>query len=193
VFRQGNEFGIGATVVQASENARQVGVYGLAQGLGALAQKGRFAREDLAQDGAQAEHVRTLIDTLDLAARLFGGHVARRAAGRLAHHRIVHPDQGAGLRSLTLPARQHQRQAPVQHDHFAERPENNVGRLQVAVDDAAAVGVGKRLAHLQERPEQVLQRRRRGLPMVAGDGLGEGASLDETHGVERPCADWSIS
>jgi hypothetical protein len=44
-----------------------------------IAGERRLARQDFAQDGAQAEDVAALVEVLDLAARLLGGHVRRRA------------------------------------------------------------------------------------------------------------------
>jgi hypothetical protein len=52
------------------------------------------------------------------------------------------------------------------------------------VDHAAAVGVGDRLAHLQEGLQQPAEGERvRRAGVVRRDGLGQGLALDEAHGV----------
>ena len=79
--------------------------------------------------------------------------------------------------SSAIPAGQVLGQAPVHHLHFAEGPDHDVGRLQVAVDDAATVGEADRLADLRERLEQ--PRPVGGLHLV-----GQGLPGDEFHGQE---------
>ena len=76
-----------------------------------------------------------------------------------------------------FPAGQVLGQAPVHDLHFAEGADHDVGRLQVAVDDAPAVGEADRLAHLRERLEQ--PRPVGGLHLV-----GQGLAGDELHGQE---------
>ena len=73
---------------------------------------------------------------------------------------------------------------PVHHLHFAEGPDHDVGRLQVAVDDPVGVGVADRLAELLEDGQE-------SPPVVAGVGavleeVLEGAALDQLHGQKRP-------
>jgi hypothetical protein len=75
-------------------------------------------------------------------------------------------------------------ESPVHDEHLAERPDHDVRGLQVAVNHPAGVGVGHRLAGLQEDAQQ-----RR--PVVVGprpraEQLGQGAALDQLHGEERP-------
>ena len=45
------------------------------------------------------------------------------------------------------------RDAPVHHQHLAERPHHDVLGLQVAVDHAVGVGEGDRLADAQEEAQ----------------------------------------
>ena len=72
----------------------------------------------------------------------------------------------------------HQRQAPVHHQHFAKTAQHHVFGLQVAMDDSAGVGEGNGIAYLH--PDfQVL---RHGLP---GDDPIPGSSLDVLHRVEE--------
>jgi hypothetical protein len=104
----------------------------------------RLAREDLAQDGAQPEHVAALVEAVHLAARLLGRHVGRRAQGLpgvgLAPRGVTpqRADGGErGLRVLCGPVAvagaEHLGQAPVHDLHLPEIPHHHVGRLQVAV------------------------------------------------------------
>ncbi len=124
---------------------------------------GRLAREDLAQDRTEAEHVRALVHVLDLAERLLGRHVGERAHDRArdglgalalrAHggDRSQIGRDGAGRALVGDPAsREHLREAPVEHLHLTEGADHHVGRLQVPVDHAARVGVANRLADLLE-------------------------------------------
>ena len=84
-------------------------------------------------------------------------------------------------------------QAPVEHDRFAVVAQDDVLRLQVAVNDAARVRVGQRLAHIHE---DIQQPRQRQLVFVAGsqllvlptERLRERFALDQLHRVERPAA-----
>jgi hypothetical protein len=72
-------------------------------------------------------------------------------------------------------------EAPVDDDGLAELADEDVGGLEVAVDDALAVGVGDRLGD----GEHVGQERRgvRG-GLAPADEVGEGAPGDELHRVE---------
>ena len=79
---------------------------------------------------------------------------------------------------------QHLGQAPVHDLDLAERADHDVGRLQVAVDDAVGVGVADRLADLLEhRQEPAAVGRRVGPP---SEQVVEGLALDELHRQERP-------
>ena len=77
-----------------------------------------------------------------------------------------------------FPAGQDLGQAPVHDLDLAEGADHDVGRLQVAVDDAPAVGEADRLADLLERLQQ--PRPVGGLHLV-----GQGLPGDELHGQER--------
>ena len=76
------------------------------------------------------------------------------------------------------------RKSPVHDLHLAERADHDVGRLEVAMHDAAGVGVGHRLAHLLEGGDE---------PPAVGRRVGprpqqllESFPLDELHGQIRP-------
>jgi hypothetical protein len=86
----------------------------------------RPAREALVEDGPQRVHVRRGADVLDLPRSLFGGHVRRRSHDRAG------PRQADVVEALG--------QAEVSHLRLAVGGEQDVGRLQVAVDHALVVG-----------------------------------------------------
>jgi hypothetical protein len=111
---------------------------------------------------AQRVDVRARVHALDLAARLLGRHVGRRAddaaldgaelvllalpaleAGDAGRARVDADVLGVGLADEP-------RQAPVHHEDLAEAPDHHVARLQVAVDHALRVGVAHRLRELEQ-------------------------------------------
>ena len=159
----------------------------------------RLAGEDLAEDRAQARRRRPArrpgrprrgpargpcrpgVPRTDAGLR----QVRVRAAPRRGDH--ASPRRGslpAVASSATPPSRQDLGQAPVHHLDLAEAADHHVRRLQVAVDHAAGVGVGHRLAdRLEDRqePGQVVGRRRAGREQV-----GQRLPLDQLHGEVRP-------
>jgi hypothetical protein len=150
---------------------------------GAPARPGRAPGEEVVEDGPEGPDVGPLVHRL--APRLLGRHVLRSA-----HHRAH--DGGAGARGgrsavpllVGAGAPEVLGEPPV-HDHgLPERPDEDVGRLQVAVDDALAVGVGDRLRHRDEVGQEGEPRAERGaLP----EQRLQRPALDELHGVEgRP-------
>jgi hypothetical protein len=73
-------------------------------------------------------------------------------------------------------------EAPVDHDGLAERADEHVGGLEIAVDDALAVGVRDRVGHGDHvRQEGQALARRWGV----ADDVVERAARDELHRVER--------
>lgn len=81
-------------------------------------------------------------------------------------------------------------QAPVDDQSLAEPPQHHVVRLQVAVQHAAAVGVGDHLADGDEPAQQPAELNRRrvgpGMPLVIGlNDLAEAVVAQEPHGVKR--------
>ena len=196
--RQPHQLRVGVARVEACPRVRQVGPLRLAVDLGRGPSRERgLAGEDLAEDRAQREDVRPLVQRVQLAPGLLGRHVRRRAEHR-ADPRIQplrfaaqRPDGGgavAGAEHPLLvghaPLVEHLGQAPIHDLHLAERPDHDVRRLQVPVDDPSAVGVGHRLADLLEDREELhpiliraparLQQRR------------QGAAPDELHRDEQP-------
>ena len=89
-----------------------------------FAVEGHLAREELVEDDPEEKDVRPAVDGLAL--DLFGRHVAQRPDGRpgLGHRRLFHPGDSEvgdiGLSGLV---------------------DQDVGRLDIAVDDAEAVGI----------------------------------------------------
>ena len=92
--------------------------------------EGRASLQQVVQRAAQTIDVRADIDRVAVVA-LLGGHVVERA------------EKLAGRRDLSFPTRiVHQpRQAQVEHLHLAGRREHQVGRLDVAVDQAVFMDV----------------------------------------------------
>ena len=62
------------------------------------------------------------------------------------------------LPRVTWGAGQHLGQPPVHHLYFAVRPDHNVRRLQVAVDDIPTMGKCERLADLSEDLDDSIRR-----------------------------------
>ena len=100
------------------------------------------------------------------------------------------PGSDAGLR----PA-QRLGQAPVDDQRLAVLADDDVARLDVAVQHAAGMGVVDGVADVDEPPQQLRrasERRAAGrvpaacVAMEAFDGLLEAVALDESHRVERP-------
>ena len=159
--------------------------------------EGRRAGEDLAEDRAQGEDVGPLVDQVDLAPGLLGGHVARRAQHRAGVGQVRvraaprRRDQRLLGRLLAGPriigdtaARQDLGQAPVHHLDLAEAADHHVRRLQVAMDHAAGVGVGHRLAMAAKIDRN---RGRSSAGSRAGrEQVGQRPPFHQLHGEERP-------
>ena len=85
-------------------------------------------------------------------------------------------------------------QAPVDDQRLAVLADDDVGRLDVAVEHAAAVGVVDRVADVDEPPQELAQRQRaparvvlqRRVGVEAGDGVLEAVAADEPHRVVGP-------
>ncbi len=154
-----------------------------------------FAREDLEQDRTERVDVCGGRDVA--AAHLLRRHVPwraeDRALGRVAvlavdglilhhHHRRGRPEAIG----------EHARHAPIDHIDLAEVAEHDVRGLEIAVNHAARVRELDREAHVDERPEERLDRRaiREPLPQsLAGEALhGE---VRATLGVGAELVDWN--
>jgi hypothetical protein len=78
---------------------------------------------------------------------------------------------------------EHLGEAPVDNLHFAERSDHHIRRLEIAVHDAARVGVGHGLAHLLEHAEESALILRRLAARV--EQRSECLALDQLHREER--------
>ena len=82
-------------------------------------------------------------------------------------------------------------QAPVEHDHLAVAAEHHVFGLEIAVDHPPRVRIADRLTDLDERLEQLplqlepVRRLARAAAMELGNGVAQGLTPHETHGVKR--------
>ncbi len=118
------------------------------------------------------------------AAQLFGGGIGRRQRAAVVAGQGA---RGVGFEQLG--------DAVVEQLGDVAASDHQVGRLDVAVYEQAAMGVGHRVAHLQEQREarggRRLRAREVGVPGLAvdvlegekGNALGIGAGIDEAHDV----------
>ncbi len=201
VAGDGDQLGVGAAGVQAGAGVGQVAQRRLAEDLArGAAEEGRAAGEDLAEDRAQREDVGALVDPVALAAGLLGGHVGRRAHHRAGARQAGVAGAAAGRgddRLLAIePCRPSSSSTTPPRGRTLARPQSitwtspkdadhDVGRLQVAVDHAAGVGVGDGLGDgLEDRQEAG--------PVVVGavarssSNSRQGVALDQLHGEEGP-------
>jgi len=155
------------------------------------------AGEQPIQDRPQAVDVGQRIDFGVLAQRLFGRHIGGRSqdlAGlSLDPGGSVPTGHGLLLLGQFLRPVQKLGQPPVQHDDFAVLAEHHVGRLQVAMNDAPRVGIGDRVADVDDRLQQPpeFESRRRARPallVVRFDGVAQRLAVDKPHRVERVSA-----
>src|SRR5690606_25602545 len=103
----------------------------------------------------------------------------RRFAGRQ-----VEPQRGVAQRRLNL--RNVERESPVAEQYLAERSDEHLRRLQIAMHDTTAVRKGDGIGHLNERREMARQELRRGQAMpVVAEELVPRLALDEFHREKR--------
>ena len=131
----------------------------------------RLAHEHFVQHGAEGIDVAAGIDG-PLAHRLLGRHVLRRA------------EREAGLRHASAARALHREgDAKVGHQRVAA-VEEDVLRLDVAVDDALRVRVGKRIGHLVRNAHGVVNRQL----LVAHQAIAQRLAVNERHHVEQEAA-----
>ena len=154
----------------------------------------RAAAQQVVQRRPEAVDVAPRADLLQPPGRLLRRHVGRRADG-LAGLRLDGAAAAAEvqrrLAGLDLRLAGHLRQAPVHDQRLPVLAEHHVAGLQVAVQHAAAVGVGDRLADVHEAAQQLAEGDRVEAPAAGVEGVRgvlEGVAPDEPHGVIRPAA-----
>ena len=151
----------------------------------------RLERDQLEQDRAERVDVRARSDPAGVD-DLLGCHVARRAEQRVGARHVVRAtgraalDMLAGrLRTRAPDRRELLGEPPVEHVDLAVLAEDEIGRLEVAVDDALAVCVVDRTADPFERGEQMAAGVTLGRVVVAahtpGDDVREGDAADGLH------------
>ena len=119
----------------------------------------------MVERGAQAVDVAGRAELVEVAAGLLGAHVAGVPIAEPA--RVLStalPEGGRSVGSASvgpeLGSADDLGQAPVDDQRLAVLAEHDVARLQVAVQHAAAVGVGDRVADVEEPPQQPPQGQR---------------------------------
>ena len=151
----------------------QDGVDDLAEG---LALEGQTAGEHLVEHDAEREQVRTRIG--GAAQRLLGRHVGDGPQHGADHRVGPHGERGvqrrpAGWRLQELG------QPEVEHLHLAACGDDDVGALDVAMDDAPAVRFGQRVGHLPGDVHGLAHGER-----AMGDARREDLALDVLHHQE---------
>ena len=162
-----------------------------------------MARDQVVEGDAQAIDVAGWPELGGQAGGLLGAHVADRADLRAdPRRRQIASRPGperpfldrAGRLAAPRPVERFG-QAPVDDQRLAERPEHDVDRLDVAVQNFPVVGVGDRVAGVDESSDQGVEVRtlaRQGLLSVAhglvqaADGGLQGLAPDEPHDVVGP-------
>ncbi len=124
--------------------------------------------EDFKKDGAEEIDVALRTDPVPEAIGHFGGHVGRSAAQGGAFGDAQGGRAGGDGGG----------QAPVHEHHFAVFPQHDVLRLQVAVNDAAAMGKGDGIADPQQDVQVFLEG-------LVPDGVRPRPALEFLHGIEQ--------
>ena len=137
----------------------------------------RRRRRSRGQHDAEGEDVGARVDPFTEG--LLGRHVAGASGDG-------ERDVSRGQRAAELAVLLHERDAPVEHVDLAELADHDVLRLQIPVNDAAAVRVVDGEAHLSQNAEHLRERRLRAVRRgVVVEDRAEGAALDDAHRVAR--------
>ncbi len=140
----------------------------LDEGLEARPVVRRPADEQLVEDRAELVDVAAFGDVRDVPARELGRHVGGGPPGP-AHH-LPRPHPGP-VRGGEL-----DRDPPVGELHLAEASEQDVGRLEVVVQDAAAVGEGDGVAQRDQDLERGVA-----VDRAPAQALGPALAFDQLH------------
>ena len=155
------------------------------QHLGSTAGEGRAEGENVIQNCTQRIDVGALVDGLEPAFCLLGGHKARSAHDGS----VTGAAFGAfiGLRQELFVLIDYFGEAPVHDEDFAVFAEHDVGGLEVAMDDAFGVGVGDGITNFLVNAQQLMERvavDHVGLPLAqAVENVLERGAPDVFHGV----------
>ncbi len=131
---------------------------------GIVAGKRGFSRHERVERRAQAVDVAARPEQVESPFGLLGAHVGRRAQGRSGEC-VARPAGrsgpqrrlGARIAGRWLAPADDLRQAPVDHQGLAIGTEQDITRLDVAMEHTPAVGVGDRIADIQKATEQPAQ------------------------------------
>jgi hypothetical protein len=171
-LRQAGEFRAGARWVHVADDALDLVVPAAAQRLGIERQR---AAEQLVQHDAQGVHVRAGVDVQHRPLRLLRRHVLRRAdeLARLRKQRPLRQALADGLGDTEVDDLHERLVVDERHE--------DVGRLEVAVDDGLLVGVLHRIAGLNEQLEPRAQRQ-----LVTVGEVRDRLALHELHDEVGP-------
>ena len=154
-----------------------------------LASERRHIRQDFVEESPQRVDVRSRVHLIDAPRGLLRRHVRGRPRDD-AHHRGVFR-LAAQRRDLCLgrdvfSAPQDLGDTPVQHERLAEVTDHHVRRLDVSVDDPAAVREANRHAHLLEDPEEARAGELFDRPVSARELFGLTQALDDVFESASP-------
>ena len=149
---------------------RQIGELAEPEGFIRLPHAGGLAEQHLVQDAAQAVHVGPGVE-ITLARRLFGAHVSRGAEGQASLSDVCTAGRAYGPRDAKV------------RDHGMAFGEQDVLRLDVAVQDALPMGVAQRVSDILHDAEG----RRRVDGFLAEKARSQRFAVDERHDeVQEP-------
>jgi hypothetical protein len=147
---------------------------------GSFALEGQHPRGHFVEHDAKRKKIGARVERL--AEHLLGRHVSDRAHGcaRTGELRRVDADRGHGSGFVAASLCRHDfREAEVQNLRVAALCDENIGRLNVAVDDAVGVGGVERVGDLDGEVEQRLE-----FELRARDEVLERLALEKFHGDE---------
>ena len=164
-----------------------------------VAPERRPAGQQAIEGGAQRVDVAARPEAVEVAESLLGAHIRRSAQGASRQCLGTAAGRARDQRPLTriaarLDPTQRLGEPPVDDQRLAVLAHDDVARLDIPMQDAAAVGVVDRVADVGEPPQQLAQFQRpaagvgleRFVRVEPLDGILEAIAADEPHGVVRP-------